>query len=282
MLKSSLTSLSNVTIVAINNPVDWESMDYQLFNEQSNPFGLEKISNFILAWDSVANLSYFNFRNRIHQIAKKNWSKLSNVKITSSSKELELHSKGKYVILICDDDDWYKPGSIGVRVHDCDLVTWNPVAYTTTQLYANKSYVSPFFDFEQKRMIYTNNWCITKKGYESIDKTLLHMSLDGRWSDRIDHTMPLENRKRMQVNLIGNNIFKHRNCIKLNEHNNLANKTIASCTATLILKPTLNSFKQLARQSQEMVEIPQQCKWAKEEIRETQELYRETFGGIID
>lgn len=264
-------------ILAINNPVPWDKMNHELFQTQRNPF-IEGLVKFIEAWDKVAQVPFFEFRNDLSNIALKNWMRLPDVVVVRSVAEIQDAATGEFILLICDDDDWYAPH---LTVHpDEHVVAWEPIAFTSAALYPNKPFTEPFFDFGRRgsRPIYSNNWYMTKKGYESLtprQRSRLFRNLDGRWASR-DEDLSVEERKLLQTNLIANEVFKDRVHMTSDQFN-LANKTIVSTTAMLQIGGSEARLVAGVKLALADLEVPAGLSWASEEISATRDLYRAAF-----
>ena len=83
-------------------------------------------------WNKTFSISYFDCRQKIHELARVNWESVKNVtSIYVKRGELYRNIKENDLVLPIDDDDWYQSdivAAIESRIgNDLYLVGWNEV-----------------------------------------------------------------------------------------------------------------------------------------------------------
>jgi len=238
-------------IIYVNNKTDYYDMTYDDFLKQNFWFPLNDIEKLIRFWDRNFKTKYFEFRKKLNDIAISNWKKLNGCIVYEWESLFDFGDDSLF--LFTDDDDFYNPDlSQHEEVLNCDCVYWKPAAFVTTVLTPKDKFPdSPFFDFSRKRLLYSNNYGFTKKGL-----------------------LKIKDRNMLETNIKANQLLESMNTVYLKSHLNLANKTIASLTSlNIINKEKLIDF--FTNFSTSNFQIPDDFKWANQQIMETMRLYNE-------
>ena len=237
----------------VSNKVNYKELNYENFLQQHRPWDMESILELIKEWDKKFLYKYFEFRQKIVDIALDNWKKIPSKQLSTWSEVLDCDSNS--IFLFTDDDDLYSPDLINslLNVKDIfsyDMIYWDSCEFITSVMYPNEELPSqPWFNFKQKRKLHSNNFAMTKKGILKLQEE------DFKTSQSVnDHIYFL-------------------NSIHIKKNLNVGNKTICSISCLRNIKNIKNILD--IHKNIKKVNIPLCICWAKPFIEKTIGLYYE-------
>jgi hypothetical protein len=145
---------------------DWKNMTKdKFFSQEFNHTQkywenlLKLIWEFIEIWDRNCQLSFFEYRQRIQEIALSNIRNVTNCELIFHKEDLKMRD-GDFFVAI-DDDDWLHPNVFKEleNYKNSDIVVWNH-----TILKYNGLIETP-----PALKLFTNNYAVTSKGMKKIE-----------------------------------------------------------------------------------------------------------------
>ena len=265
-------------IHVIRDTADWDNLTLDNYFDQ--PFDNDLVKNemieMIRKWDVAMTPSYFKFRSVITKIAFKNHDRLDvDIRFSSSNNlEYELKSIPKpYIVLFVDDDDWHNPEVVQMlkdeysKDQNLDAMVWDHFVFLTNYKSFNWEKKEPYFLNANRGYFHTNNYALTDRFWDNLTEYDLEYLYKGVDCDLCYGHNMIDRRFKPLMNY--KELYGRGVC-------SIANKTITSYSSFLKKRnDLLNELSNIVLKCQtSQLEIPDEISWAKEEIKETMELYK--------
>ncbi len=160
-------------ILFVRDNIDWRNMTVDKLKEQklrASPRQLERIAE----WNETKNISYFEYRRQLTNIAAQSWAQVEQVSaiIKADYKLLRRLLKGAanpskdYRVLITDDDDWFAPHVADMLLSrsDFEILSWPEIRYSTIRKRCEKG----------RRSFGSTNYAVSSSGYTSVTQEDRH------------------------------------------------------------------------------------------------------------
>ena len=175
-------------IIVVRRTIDYKAMTKDKFLKQKTwaRSTLEQMSEVIDLWDKIFKIKYFDFRHQLRSIAASNWitiPKLDGI-VSNANMVPNLLSglKDNYCLLFVDDDDWFNPRITSVLEANShlDAFNWKLQYFITSSRRVNLR-SKPLFWVSHDNHYLTNNYAITKKGFEKLGKDRTDDLVERNW-----------------------------------------------------------------------------------------------------
>lgn len=258
----------------------WDKLDYNTYKLRGGYFAgrwMYKVDISLTAWRKMFELSFFNYRQKVFNIAKRNWENivgLEDILISDGSHENTLRIIDKLrkikdaMIIPIDDDDWTSPHikrSLETHCHR-PIIHWQQGAYDP---YRQNKPVFAIRRTKEPIHFFTNNYAFSSYLYsfaskfDQVEMTLMHIVFN---------------------DIIKTEMFNPINCnlVSLGEKClGITNKTLASLSK-LNKKNTKKHFKACVEGHKSIKNdlegyntLLAEAPWAFQPISETEELHKE-------
>lgn len=179
----------------------WDELDYRSYQTKAGYFAghwMYRVNISLRSWQGVFNMSFFEYRHKIHLIAKHNWETikgLEDILISDGGhdKTLEIIDKLRdirdAIIIPVDDDDWMAPTICNDIEPHCHrpVMHWRQGSYDP---YSNK----PCFTIRESHNPYhffTNNYAYSQflysfaSKFDQAEMTLMHLHFNDMLQKRL-------------------------------------------------------------------------------------------------
>lgn len=260
-------------VLYVRTNVDWGSMTEETFlNQESHHRAARPIPvsekrqllERIRLWNRTFPVTYFQYRQRLKEIAEFNWSRLTDIDLVIRHPELIslLERLDEFLVLPVDDDDWFHPQIARTLQARCgtetDALHWTSGAYDSVprQRQFGKGWGRLRF-WEAAGTFATNNYAITRRGFARCAAgerkgILVYHGMAGR----IFHQPKF---RRM--------FFE--------EPLSITNKSLAATTNLGVIESRSDLLRNVPDLHERTTEIPTSLVWAREYIELTEQLNRE-------
>lgn len=255
----------------------WDQLNYRSYQNQAGFFAgrwMYRVNRSLTAWQDIFDMSFFEYRHRIYQIAQRNWGNILGLEDIFMSdgghdKTLDMIRKIRKIkdamILPVDDDDWFSP-KIKQELEPYShhpIIHWRQGRYDP---YADRNNNFVLRNAEPYHF-FTNNYAYTPFLYSFVNEfhqaemTLMHLHFN---------------------DIVRNTIFEPVRCnwITLPKCFGVTNKTLASLSK-LNKKKSAKHFLACMGRHQKLSSEKSLCTamewapWIMRSIKETEELHHE-------
>lgn len=269
--------------ILVRATIPWKELTYKTYQTKSGYFAgrwMYRVNISLKAWQSSFKMSFFEYRDRIYQVAKRNWEKVEKVEdiliSDGSHKSIlkivnKLQGEKDSLIIPIDDDDWLDPNSS----YALEKYSHRPIIHWRQGSYDPYIHKDNIFEIRKGKPyhFFTNNYAYTPFVYSFVDDfdkaemTLMHLHFN---------------------DMVKEDRFSEMRCnwISIPRCLGVTNKTLASLSK-LNKKNTIAHFKahmarhRTTKQDQDgLRETLQHAPWALEPIRETEILHKELEDSI--
>jgi hypothetical protein len=257
-------------IIVVRRTIDYKSMTKDKFLNQKtwSRDTLEQMNQVIETWNDVFKIKYFEFRHHLRSIASSNWISIPKLDmiITNPNTLFKLLPSltDSYSLLFVDDDDWFNPKISGVLEENINYDAYNwKLQYFITSSRKVKIRARPVFWISSDDHFLTNNYVVTRKGYEKLSQLELDDLASRYWGhEKADETFRAS-KKFNTTNLnISNLSMTSKSAASVGEIWKLMKKPDKKAALMESLLLATNSFN-----------IPPVYKWATKYIRAVERLY---------
>ena len=263
-----------VAIYARTN-VDWRTMSEERFMEQERytrsakamrAEDREHFLRMIRLWNRTFGVSYFEYRQRLREIAELSWSRVRDLDLLVRQQDLYelLEARQQYIVLPVDDDDWFHPDVANVvREHwrpELDVLHWPDGVFCSVPFqdrFEETAALPRLRERHWKGNFTTNGYALTKKGLAQCAGDL---------------------RKRVVLyHLQAGEIFHGEQFRRrfIDRPLSVTNKSLASCVNLRQMSGERDLLRNVAHLARRTADIPPPLAWAAEHVSLTENLNRE-------
>jgi hypothetical protein len=268
-------------ILLVRASVPWDQLTISNYKEKGGFFAgswMEVVDKSIERWDKVFQLSLFEYRHRVSQIAKTNWENIDGLHDIiysdgTQSKTIKIINQIKKqkdsIIIPVDDDDWFAPNIIKELLPHTHrpIIHWNQAIYDPYDPFKGSYQVRNSRAYQ----FYTNNFAFNSfiydfgTRYDKIEMSLNHLYFDRNITD--EKFAPLR-----------------CNWITINKNLSIANRTMASLSKLnkmlrhKSIKSKINRHAFLEDNLDNTQKLLQQVPWSVRYIELVEQLYLDLKG----
>lgn len=260
-------------IHVIRNAPNWLELNLDNYLDQANIHKCitSKMRPIIQQWNSILCPDYFIFRDKLSSIAASNHNKLNVDLRLSTSFHLEERInqfKSPFIVLICDDDDWYCSKVIDF-ISSCyrndpnlDIISWRHSVLNTNYKYLSNAENPNFHKFDTDGFL-TNNYCLTDNFFRKLDeKDYAALNYGVETDLSYDHRILNQYKNRMNIHFDDGRY-------------SMSNKTVASYSGLIFATQSWTKIIDIIIKCQNYaIEIPDEFMWASDEIKQVMDLYK--------